>query len=126
MRRGATKLPPTRAVPSETWERGMDFVTDAVRRWIGFGASTSSRARLRLSDETLENLHRIPRCSLEELVAADEEGEAAGMRQIAADAADENVELATRFERHRKVILLAAVDDFDPGRTGENFTRFLG
>src|SRR5687768_4331407 len=72
--------------------------------------------------QPLRDLYGVGGGAFADLVAADEQIDAAAVvaAEVLADAADEDVVLAGRFQRHREVVGGGIVDDPHAGRLGED------
>ena len=66
--------------------------------------------------QLLGDLHRIPGRPLQELVTGHEQHQPVGVGEVAADAADMDIEVAAGLDRHREVIGRRVVDQLDARR----------
>ena len=88
-----------------------------------------SLGRLRAGRELgqfLGDLDGVPGGALQQLVAGHEQRQAIRVGEVAADAADMDVEVARRFQRHREVVGGAIVDHLHARRLLEDRPRLGG
>src|SRR5690606_23793216 len=109
----------TIVTPTGAWETYVRRVPRTGQHSAPAGAAeaesgaASGRSEIRF-DQALGDLHRVQRGSLADVVRHDPEVQAAGMRDVLADAPDEDLVLAGRVRHRRRVAArLALVDDDD-------------
>src|SRR5690349_12974081 len=78
-------------------------------------------------DQSLPNLHRVRRGAFPDLVASDEEVDAAAILpgDVLTDSANQDVVLVARFQGHGEMVGFGVVDDAHAGGTGEDFANLL-